>query len=152
MSEWPKLNLPEPVLRIEQRAGKPYVFDHIRRKWLVLTPEEWVRQHVIGYLLQAGYPPGLCRIEGGLKIGKMPKRADILVLDTQGEVFLLAECKAPQVPVNQAVLHQVLRYNLSLRAPFLLLSNGFQTLHLHLRPDSGQIENLEKLPDFPAFL
>lgn len=152
MNAFPKLNLPEASLHTQWQEDKPYVFDPLRRKWLVLTPEEWVRQHVIGYLLGAGYPPGLCRIEGGLKIGPMPKRADILVLDRQGRNFLVAECKAPHIPLNEQVLHQVLRYNLSLRAPFVLLSNGLQTLHLHLRPESGQIENLEKLPVFPGFL
>lgn len=99
----------------------------LRRRYLVLTPEEWVRQHVINLLLtRYAYPASLMRIEGGLRVHRLAKRTDLVVYDRDGLPFLLLECKAPTVPLTRAVVEQALRYNLTLRAPYLAVSNGVE--------------------------
>jgi len=103
------------------------VYCLLRRRYLVLTPEEWVRQHVIHLLLtRYAYPAALMRIEGGLRVHRLAKRTDLVVYDRAGSPFLLLECKAPTVPLTRAVVEQALRYNLTLNAPYLAVSNGVE--------------------------
>ena len=121
---------PEPQLR--QTAGRPEIWCSLRRRWLAYAPEEAVRQGLLLFLLQeGGFPKALLRIEGGLRVVGLPRRTDLLAYDRTGRPLLLCECKAPAVALTPAVLEQTLRYNHSVQAPFLLLTNGHR--HLLLR-------------------
>jgi len=105
--------------------GKLSIFDSLRKKYLTVTPEEWVRQHIILYLIHHHqYPKGLFALEKGMKYNSLHKRFDILVLDRNGKPFLLIECKAPHVALNQKVMEQVFVYNKSVGAPHVGISNG----------------------------
>ncbi|MCU0323774.1 MAG: type I restriction enzyme HsdR N-terminal domain-containing protein [Spirosomaceae bacterium] len=122
------LRLPTFDYKIKEIKGKNCIFDVIRKKFLILTPEEWVRQHFIHLLInQFNYPKSLFRIEGGLRYNQLQKRSDILVYNAEGNPFLLVECKAAEVAINQAVIEQVTRYNLTIKAQFIVITNGINT-------------------------
>ncbi len=149
MIELPTLNLPSlPTEIIFSEEGKHWIFDIVRRKKLVLTPEEWVRQHLIHWLIQEGYPKNLLSLEKGTTTHKLAKRTDLVAYHTQGVPFLLLECKAPSVALNHKALQQLLTYNTSLKAPYLGLSNGLQ--HYFWRVDAKQSElvPMQRLPSF----
>lgn len=142
-----QLNLPSYVHKIKETDGKTYIFDAIRKKYLVLTPEEWVRQHFINLLLNHyGYSKSLLRLEGGLSYNKLQKRTDIVVFDNEGKPFLLVECKAADVPINRAVIEQASRYNLTMRCPFLVVTNGINTFCFKINFETGKYEQLKDLP------
>jgi Type I restriction enzyme R protein N terminus (HSDR_N) len=122
------LNLPPFDYQLRKQQQKIQIFDVLRKKWLVLTPEEWVRQHVVHHLLGLGYPPALISLEAPLQYHGLAKRSDILVFDRQGQPFLLVECKAPHVEVSENVFRQALAYNHVWQAPHLVLSNGLSHL------------------------
>jgi type I site-specific restriction-modification system R (restriction) subunit len=114
-----------PFLNITRTESRATIFDPIRKKSVVLTPEEIVRQLVLQYLLiEKKYPAGRIRVEKGVKINGMTKRADLIVYDKNGLPWLLIECKSPKIEVNQDVFDQTARYNLSLKVPFLAITNG----------------------------
>jgi len=144
-----QLNLPpiNPVLKKEN--GKVFIFDGIRKKHLVLTPEEWVRQHFIHYLIaEMKYPKSLFRIEGSLTYNKLQKRSDILVFDRAGKPWMLVECKSPSIKLNQKAFNQVAVYNMSLGAKYLAVTNGMA--HFCARAAAlGQAATF--LENFPAF-
>lgn len=143
------VNYPAPAFRIRTENGRDRIFDEIRRKWVVLTPEEWVRQNFISYLIQElKYPSPLIAIEKELMLGELKKRFDILVYDQQHHPWLMVECKAPEVKVTPDVLQQVLRYNISVPVPFLVLVNGNECRAFQ-REGNGLAE-LEQLPAFPG--
>lgn len=122
------LNLPPFEYKIKEIEGKICIFDSIRRKYLVLTPEEWVRQHFVHLLMNHyQYSKNLIRLEGGLKYNQLQKRSDIVIFDQAGMPSLLIECKAPEVSINQAVIEQASRYNHTLRCPYLAITNGLKT-------------------------
>lgn len=142
-----QLNLPSYVHKIKETDEKTYIFDAIRKKYLVLTPEEWVRQHFINLLLNHyGYSKSLLRLEGGLSYNKLQKRTDIVVFDNEGKPFLLVECKAADVPINRAVIEQASRYNLTMRCPFLVVTNGINTFCFKINFETGKYEQLKDLP------
>ena len=115
-------------LRLIKVGERTLVFDPIRKKEIVLTPEELLRQLVLTYMLEEkNCPPGLIRVEKGVKMNGMTKRADILVHDKNGDPWLLVECKSPKVAVTQDVFDQTARYNLALKVPFLAVTNGLAT-------------------------
>jgi len=144
-----QLNLPGFAHKIKQIGGKDYIFDVLRKKFVRVTPEEWVRQHVVHLLInQYGYPKALIRMEGGLLLNQLQKRTDILVYDRQGRPFLLVECKAPQVAIDQRVFDQIARYNHVHQAPYLVLTNGL--VHYCCQRDPAT-DRLQALPDLPAF-
>jgi hypothetical protein len=120
-----KLNLPEAPLKLVKQKEKPHVWDPIRKKYLLLTPEEWVRQHVIHFLTGLGYPQSNMRLEGGFKLNQNLRRTDILVYK-DGEPKVLVECKAPQVKLSQAALDQAVRYNMKYDAAYIFISNGLK--------------------------
>lgn len=121
------LAFPQYPLQIEAGEDKTVVFDPIRKKWVLLLPEEWVRQHVIQYLMRdRGYPDGLIAIEKGFAYQGMPQRADVIAYDRKGSPALLVECKAPHIAVDQSVFDQVARYNQVIRARYLYVTNGLQ--------------------------
>ncbi|MDA0314770.1 MAG: type I restriction enzyme HsdR N-terminal domain-containing protein [Bacteroidetes bacterium] len=121
----PELNLPAIEPQLVKKGVKVFVFDLLRKKNILLTPEEWVRQHWIHFLiLSKGFPKGLVTSERGLIYNGLQKRTDLLVFDRQGAPYFLIECKAPEVEINQKVLSQALAYNQTLKCPFIALSNG----------------------------
>lgn len=139
----------EPALRIAQKAGATYVFDPIRRKEVVLTPEELLRQLVLYYLLEVKfYPANRIRVEIGLTVNTLQKRCDIAVFDAGIKPWLIVECKSPKIRLEQAAFEQVARYNLQFRAPFLAVTNGLSTYSCAL--DFGR-QSFRFLPDFPDF-
>jgi len=144
---FPPLTLPAYDCKLTEIGGKAHIHCLLRRRPLVLTPEEWVRQHFIHLLLsQYAYPPALMRIEGGLRVHRLARRTDLVVYDRAGAPFLLLECKAPDVKLTPAVLDQAARYNLSLNAPHLVLSNGRE--HFCFRVAEGGLERMGDLPGF----
>ena len=120
-----KVNYPEPVFRFKEENGKEMIFDFIRKQWLFLNEEEWVRQNFIQFLVQElKYPIELIAVEKEIQLGDLKKRFDILVYDRDHKPWMLIECKAGEVRLDENVLHQVLRYNISTPANFLVITNG----------------------------
>ena len=143
------LNLPVYPLKLKDEAGQRFVFDELRKKFLVLTPEEWVRQHLVHFLIrEKQFPKTLIQLEGGLKYNGIQKRSDILVFNTRGEKILLAECKAPSVKITQDTFDQIARYNFVHRVPWLLVSNGLEHYCCKL---NWETESYEFLPELPLF-
>ena len=144
------LNLPSYPFRIKQQLGKKFIFDESRKKFLVLTPEEWVRQHVVQYLIQVKkYPRALIQLEGGLMVNAVAKRSDILVYDNTGQKILLVECKAPSVKISQDTFDQIARYNIAHRVQWLFVSNGLD--HYCCEIDFGN-SNFRFVEDVPSYL
>ena len=141
------LNLPSYDYKTKEMDGKNYIFDPIRKKYLVLTPEEWVRQHFIDLLVtHYGYPKSLIRLEGGLNYNRLQKRSDIVVFDQEGSPFLLVECKASDVQINQKAIEQASRYNLTLRCPFVVVTNGLSTFCFEIDFETGTFNQIKDLP------
>ncbi len=144
-----QLAFPQYTFKLQEKEGKKYIFDPIRKKYFVLTPEEWVRQHLICYLMEEKKcPKGLIGIEKGLRVNALFKRTDIVVFNRQGKARLLVECKAPNVPITQAVFDQIARYNLALQVPYLLVSNGLHHYCCQIHFETRNIEYLEEIPPF----
>ena len=144
----PVLNLPpiEPSMKFEQ--GKFWIFDSLRKKHLVLTPEEWVRQHWINFLIEhKGYPKGLFALEKGLKYNSLQKRTDLVVFDREGNPFLLVECKAPEVPINDKTLSQAMIYNQEIQSPNIVLSNGINHICLGYDKTKKKFNQLNTIPE-----
>ncbi len=147
------LNLPPYPFKLTEHGGQLSVFDEIRKKNIILTPEEWVRQHFVQYLIHhKNYPKGLIKLEGGLKMNARPGRTDIVVHNRQGSKILLVECKAPAVPITQKVFDQIARYNFTHQVPLLAVSNGL--VHFYCSVNFAQKEYcfLEALPAYEAAL
>ena len=143
------LNLPKIACNIRKNEGKFEVFDIIRKKFVRLTPEEWVRQHLVHYLIfHKKYPRSLIRIESGLKYNLRQKRSDILVYDREARPFLIIECKSFEVKINQAVVDQVSVYNKKLAAQFAVVSNGLIHYCCQFDDASGQVKFIDAFPDF----
>jgi hypothetical protein len=120
-----KIEYPEPSFRIKKVAARESIFDPLRQQWLVLTPEEWVRQNFIQYLVQVKqFPATLIAQEKELKLGDLRKRFDILVYDNEHRPWMMVECKEMNVPITPAVFSQILRYNISIPVPYLVITNG----------------------------
>lgn len=144
-----RLNFPPAQFRFKNSENKTLIFDPIRKKFIVLTPEEWVRQHVIA-LLQTHYqiPTTLISVERQLKINQLIKRFDLVVFNKNGSIFLLVECKAPEIPIKQDSFDQIARYNLHVQAQHLFVTNGLE--HYFCKLDYER-ERFELIPDLPAF-
>jgi hypothetical protein len=122
------VNFPEPVFRLKKEKDVEFIFDAIRKQWLVLNEEEWVRQNFVQYLIQTlRYPAAFIAIEKEIMLGELKKRFDILVYDKDHRPWMMIECKAPAINLNDATLEQVLRYNISVPVPFLIITNGHYT-------------------------
>lgn len=146
----PKLNLPDIEPRLSQRDGRLWVFDILRKKDLVLTPEEWVRQHWISFLIkEQSYPKGLLSLEKGLKYNQLQKRTDLLVYNKSGNVHLLIECKAPNVSLSQKTVEQACLYHSQLQSEYLILSNGMNHLCLQWILDEKRFEQIKSFPPIP---
>lgn len=124
-----KLNLPDFDLRMKQEDDAIWIWDLLRKKYVVLTPEEWVRQHFVHYIInELKYPSGLIKLESGLTYNKLQKRSDIVVHDRSGNPWMVIECKSAEQSINQEVLHQASVYNQTLKAPYLTVTNGLISL------------------------
>ncbi len=144
-----QLNFNRYPFTLKNRENKRYIFDVVRKKDILLTPEEWVRQHCLHYLLiDKKYPISLINIEKKLKVYGRDKRYDIIIYTPQGDVALLVECKAPHVPIDQAVFDQIARYNLSAKSQYLMVTNGL--IHLFCQMDYAQ-QVYHFLHDLPAY-
>ena len=123
------VNFPEPVFRLKREKDVEFIFDPIRRQWLVLNEEEWVRQNFVQYLIQTlHYPSAFIAIEKEIMLGELKKRFDILVYDKDHSPWMMIECKATTINLNDAALQQVLRYNISVPVSFLIITNGHYTV------------------------
>jgi hypothetical protein len=122
------INFPEPVFKLKKENGIKLIFDVIRRQWLVLNEEEWVRQNFIQYLIQTlNYPAAFIAVEKEIMLGELKKRFDILVYNKEHKPWMMIECKATAINLNDSVLQQVLRYNISVPVPYIVITNGHFT-------------------------
>lgn len=143
----PKLNFPAYEFRIREENGALKIFDPVRKKYVALTPEEWVRQHLIHYLNKdKNYPLGLMKVEKEFKYNKLSKRADIVVCERNGAPLLMAECKSPDVEITQAVFDQAMRYNLTMDVKVVLLSNGINHFCFRLDKEKQTYVALKEIP------
>jgi len=145
----PKLNLPIAALKTKLVDGTTQVFDQVRKKYLILTPEEWVRQHFLYYLNQEkNYPLGLMGIEQMVKYNGMKTRADIVLYTTEGKPNMIVECKAPNVKITQDAFNQIAKYNFKLKVPFLVVTNGIQHFCCQMDYETNEIKFLEEIPSY----
>ncbi len=120
-----KIEYPPYQPKIKEDKGKEYIFDEVRKRWVILSPEEWVRQNFLQYLIQVkSYPPSLIAVEKEIKLGDLKKRFDVVVYDRDSKPWMIVECKEMNVTLDKSVLDQVLRYNISLNVPYLVITNG----------------------------
>jgi len=144
-----ELNLPPYPFRITLKDAKHYIFDEIRKKHLVLTPEEWVRQHFIQYLVtEKKFPRSLIQIEGGLSLNQLQKRTDILIFNTSGEKLMVIECKAPAVKLTQSVFDQAARYNSVHKSKWLVVTNGLNHCYAKINHMTSQFSFCPELPEY----
>ena len=144
-----QLNFPTCNFRFKNSENKPAIFDEIRKKFVVLTPEEWVRQHVVHYLInEYQYPKSLINVEKLLKINGIVKRYDVVVFNPDGSIMVMVECKAPSVRISQSAFDQIARYNMTMDAGYLMVTNGLN--HYFCRMDYAN-ERYEFLTSLPMY-
>ena len=143
------LGLPDHGVKTKQGKAGPMVFDPFRRKWLALTPEEWVRQHFLNHLVKdLGCPASLISVEHSLVLNSMAKRADIVIHGDYGIPIAVVECKAPTVAISQATFEQAARYNLVFKVRYLFITNGLKSSCCVVDPEQGKVRVLDPLPNF----
>ncbi len=139
------INYPPPDFKIKQEGDKEFIFDPLRKKWIQLLPEEWVRQNFIQYLLlQMRYPAALIAVEKEIQLGELKKRFDLLVYDANHQPWMMIECKSMDIQLEESVLQQVLLYNMSIPVPYLLITNGAYCRGW--KRTGGVLKELEGLP------
>lgn len=138
-----KLNLPLFEFKIKKENNNTIIFDKIRKKWIILTPEEWVRQNFISYILDKNYPKSLINCEKVFYINKVSKRYDIVVYDSSGNVEILVECKSYDVNLIKEHFDQVMRYNLELKSKYVIVTNGLRHFYFEF-DESEKIYNQKK--------
>ncbi|ANH61347.1 type I restriction enzyme HsdR N-terminal domain-containing protein [Dokdonia donghaensis] len=144
-----QLSFPAYSFRLKNSENKTFIFDIIRKKFLVLTPEEWVRQHVLKWLLEdKGYPESLINVEKEIRVGNTRKRYDIVVFKPDGSLYIIVECKAPKVQITQATFDQIARYNLELQADLLMVTNGLSHYYCKVDSVAERYDFLRELPDY----
>lgn len=144
-----KLNLPEYAFRTKTEEGKPFIFDTIRKKFVVLTPEEWVRQNFILYLkTDKKYPESLMTVEKQIMVNNNPRRFDLLIYTRNGQPHLIAEFKAPNIKITQETFNQVVRYNMALRVERVVVSNGLQHFACQIDYEKNSYSYLPEIPEF----
>ena len=148
-----ELNLPSYEFRLNKDDGQLRIFDEIRKKFVALTPEEWVRQHFIRFLIEKkSIPAGLIILEKQIIMNTMARRPDILIHNKQGEPILIVECKAPEVEISQDTFDQVARYNSVLKVPFLIVTNGMRHYCCQMDYQDSTYRFLEDIPDYGDML
>lgn len=141
-----KLNFNDYVFRF-RNSGRVSIFDEIRKKFIVLTPEEWVRQHVVHFLLhEKKYPKSLINVEKVLTVNGLTKRYDVVVFNPDGSIFILVECKAPQIKISQMVFDQIARYNMTMQSQLLMVTNGFDHYFCSMDYQNERYVFLQELP------
>jgi hypothetical protein len=144
-----KLNFPQYTFRFKNSENKIAAFDEIRKKFIILTPEEWVRLHTVQYLIsEKKYPKSLINVEKQLKIGKRIKRYDIVVYNSKGDIHIIVECKAPSIKITQDTFDQIARYNMSLDANYLMVTNGLDHHFCQLDYKLEKYHFLQSLPEY----
>lgn len=144
------LNLPQYSFRIKEKLGKKLIFDGFRRRWVALTPEEWVRQNFVRYLTEEKhFPASLTAIERSLRMNQRDFRSDIVLFSKSGNPLVVVECKAPEVKISQQVFNQIAHYNLDLRVSYLIVTNGLA--HYCCWFDQSQL-SYTFLPEIPDYL
>lgn len=142
-----QLQFPAYGFRFKSSENKISIFDPIRKKFIILTPEEWVRQHVIQFLtVEKNYPKSLINVEKVLVLNEMKKRYDLVVFNLDGSIHIIVECKAPQVEITQETFDQIARYNLSLKASYLMVTNGLQHYYCQMDYEKQAYVFLKELP------
>lgn len=142
------INLPSFDIKLKEENEQTYIFDVIRKKYLIVTPEEWVRQHILHLLINRyEYPKGLFKTEQGHTYNNLQKRTDILVYNREGGIKLLVECKAHNVKINEKTVSQAMQYNATLDAEIILIANGINAF-CFLKNKSG---TWEQIPDIPIY-
>jgi len=143
------LNLPPYPFQIFREGEQYKILDPIRKKRLVLTPEEWVRQHMVMYLIkEKSFPAGLLKMETGVKHSQRFGRTDALFLDRNGKPLVLIECKAPGIKIDRETFYQVARYNSAIESPYVIMTNGLEHMVIHLAIQERKILSLTDLPDY----
>lgn len=143
------LAFPAYNFRIKNNENKTAIFDIIRKKFIILTPEEWVRQHVIHFLIkEKKHPKSLINVEKELTVNGIKKRYDIVTYRSDGSIYLMVECKAPKVKVTQQVFDQIARYNLALNASLLMVTNGLNHYYCTIDYDTESYHFLKELPNY----
>jgi hypothetical protein len=144
-----KLNFSTYSFRFKNNENKVSIFDEIRKKFIILTPEEWVRQHVVLYLLEEKkYPKSLINVEKVLKVNGLRKRYDVVVYNPDGSIFVLIECKAPEIKIAQATFDQIARYNMTLKAEYLMVTNGLNHYFCIMDFENEKYQFLKELPNY----
>jgi len=144
-----QLNFPTYSFRFKNSENKVSIFDSIRKKFILLTPEEWVRQHVVEFLLvEKKYPKSLINVEKIVKVNGMNKRYDAVVFNPDGSIFLLIECKAPSVKITQTTFDQIARYNLTANSNFLMVTNGLAHFFCQIDTTNETYIFLEDIPSY----
>lgn len=148
-----KLNLPEYEFKLREQNGQNQIFDVFRKKYVALTPEEWVRQNFLIYLVkEKNYPQSLISVEAGLKLYKRSKRTDIVVYDKQGSPVLIVECKAPEIKINQNAFDQIVRYNIAIKVKYLIVTNGLEHFCCTLDYENNSYLFLQEIPEYKNIL
>ncbi len=143
------LNFPAYDFRFKNSENKVQIFDLIRKKFVVLQPEEWVRQHVVKYLIEEKkYPKSHINVEKQLKINNLTKRYDVVVFNSDGSIHILVECKAPEIKISQSVFDQIARYNMQLQANYLMVTNGLEHYYCKMNLLEEKYTFLRQIPDF----
>lgn len=144
-----KLNFNNYTFRFKNSENKVAIFDEIRKKFIILTPEEWVRQHVVRFLLEEKkYPKSYVNVEKIVKINGLTKRYDIVVFQPDGSIFLLVECKAPGITISQNTFDQIARYNMSLNAVHMMVTNGLNHYFCQMDYEQEKYFFLQDLPEY----
>lgn len=144
-----KLNFPTYSFRFKNNENKVSIFDSIRKKFVVLQPEEWVRQHCIQYLIDIkGCPISLINVEKELIVNSLKKRYDIVVYNPDGSIHLIVECKSPTIKVNQNTFDQIAQYNLVLNATYLMVTNGLNHYYCQMDFKNERYQFLKDIPDY----
>ena len=142
------LNFDRYKFRFKNSENKTAIFDEIRKKFVILTPEEWVRQHVVHYLMvEKKYPKSLINVEKLLKINGMTRRYDVVVFNSDGSILILIECKAAHIKISQETFDQIARYNLTMQAAYLMITNGDNHYFCQMDYENQKYIFMQDLPD-----
>jgi hypothetical protein len=148
-----QLNFPSYSFRFKNSENKVSIFDAIRKKFIILTPEEWVRQHLIQFLItEKSYPISLINVEKVLKVNGLRKRYDVVVYNTDGTINILIECKAPEVTISQSTFDQIAQYNMTLQSNFLMVTNGLNHYFCQMDFENEKYQFLSELPNYQSNL
>ncbi|MBU2901749.1 type I restriction enzyme HsdR N-terminal domain-containing protein [Maribacter dokdonensis] len=143
------LNFPSYTFRVKNSENRPLIFDEIRKKFIVLTPEEWVRQHVIKFLIQEkNYPISHINVEKQITLNGLKKRYDIVVFKPDGKLDILVECKAPEITISQNTFDQIAQYNFKLNANYLMVTNGLAHYYCQMDFVAEKYQFMQEIPDF----